>query len=50
MEKGPNFKIIGNASEREKEKMTNEVSDSLFRHLESMPEDKRKRLERMDRI
>ncbi|TSD02234.1 MAG: hypothetical protein Athens071425_81 [Parcubacteria group bacterium Athens0714_25] len=46
MEKGPNFKIIGNASEREKEKMTNEVSNSLFRHLESMPEDKRKRLER----
>ena len=38
MERGPEFIVVGNAPEEEKEKAIERVEKNLFQHLESLPE------------
>ncbi len=38
MEKIPNLRVIGGVSEEEKEKVAQEMSDKLYRHVETLPE------------
>lgn len=48
MEKGPEFRIVGDTSAKEKEKVKKEIKQALFNHFESLSSQEREQFEKFE--